>query len=240
MKNVLISLSIIIAFIFLAIYLLTDESYKLAKKAEEMLKAGDVEQAEKLTSKALEINRYNRKAILVDTKIKRYIKNKEIIRKAKIKYEEALDNLEKGNFKDAQVKLIEAIDLLNKINDKDLLYEEANKLMDKIVEEIQNLTDRLGEYYYNNALKAYKEGDLIGAYELLELIEVKDKKILDLKSKIAFEIGEKRYNKILESDFQVSEYELKDALYWFRNVDRYSNYYDKSREYIKTLNEHIK
>jgi len=52
-------------------------------------------------------------------------------------------------------------------------------------------------------------------------------------------LGERRYNNILGADFKVNEIEIRDAIYWFSQVGKDSEFYDKSKDYIKTLRKYL-
>ncbi len=119
------------------------------------------------------------------------------------------------------------------------LTDKAEMLKEDIIDRIHKLTDQLTEKYIEEANERYNAGDLIEAYELLESIEINDPNIELLKNKIAFELGERRYNNILGADFKVTEIEIRDAIYWFSQVNKDSEFYNESRKYIETLRKYL-
>lgn len=239
MKKFLIVITILILFFIILFYVFTDKSYRLTKKAEEYYRENRIEEANRLVNEALTLNKLNRKAIILKSKITKQLELRDKIEEAEKLYKEALKDLENREFEEARLKLMSSLELINSSYSADGLAEKAERLKEEIIDKIHKLTDQLTNKYIEEANNRYKAGDLIEAYELLETIEINDPNIELLKSKIAFELGERRYNNILGADFKVNEIEIRDAIYWFSQVGKDSEFYDKSKDYIKTLRKYL-
>lgn len=219
-------------------FVFTDRSYKLTKKAEEFYRENKIEEAKGLLDEALQLNKLNRKAIILKSKISKHIELKENIVQAEKQYNEALKDLKNKKYEEARIKLMESLNLIKQYSGESV-PDEIETLRENIVNKMNELTTKLANEYIEEAKVRYKNGELLDAYELLESIEFRDVNIEQLKSTIAFELGEKRYNNILGADFDVSELEIRDCIYWFSRVRKDSEYYNKSKEYIKTLKKYL-
>jgi tetratricopeptide (TPR) repeat protein len=240
MKKLLSAITIIILFLIIIFYVFTDKSYRLTKKAEEYYRENNIKEANKIVNEALALNKLNRKALILKNKITKQLEFKDKLEEAEKLYNEALKDLQNKKLEEARVKLMSSLDLINSSHLNKGLSNKAERLREDIIEKIHKLTNQLTEKYIEKANERYKAGDLIEAYEFLESIEINDPNIELYKSKIAFELGERRYNNILGADFKVTELEIRDAIYWFSQVNKDSEYYNKSRKYIKTLRKYLK
>lgn len=239
MKKIISVIVILIIFFVIIFFVLTDKSYKLAKKAEGLYRENKIEEANDLLNEALKLNKLNRKAIILKAKINSYMKRKENINHAEELYDEAQKDLKNRKYGEAHIKLIRSLDLIKQYSDENST-DEIETLRENIVNKINELTAKLSNVYIEEAKIRYNNGELLDAYQLLESIEFHDANIEEFKSKIAFKIGERRYNNILGADFNVSELEIKDAIYWFSRVREDSVLHEKSMEYIKTLKKYLK
>ena len=238
MRKVISVIVILIIFFVIIFFVFTDKSYKLTKKAEEFYRENKIEEANDLLNEALQMNKLNRRAIILKGKISKHIERKENINNAEELYNEALKDLKNKKYDEARVKLMRSLDLIKQYSAENK-SDEIETLSDNIVNKMNELTTKLANDYIEEAKIRYKNGELLDAYELLESIEFHDANIEQLKSKIAFDIGERRYNNILGADFNVSELEIRDGIYWFSRVRKDSELYEKSMEYIKTLKKYL-
>ena len=239
MKKLLSAITIIILFLIIVFYIFTNKSYKLTRKAEEYYRENKIEEANKIVNEALALNKLNRKAIMLKSKITKQLEFKDKLEEAEELYNEALKDLENKKLEEARIKLMSSLDLINSSRLNKGLSDKVERLKEDIIDRIHKLTDQLTEKYIEEANERYNAGDLIEAYELLESIEINDPNIELFKSKIAFELGERRYNNILGADFKVAKIEIRDAIYWFSQVNKDSEFYNKSRKYIETLRKYL-
>ena len=239
MKKLLSAITIIILFLIIVFYIFTNKSYKLTRKAEEYYRENKIEEANKIVNEALALNKLNRKAIMLKSKITKQLEFKDKLEEAEELYNEALKDLENKKLEEARIKLMSSLDLINSSRLNKGLSDKVERLKEDIIDKIHKLTDQLTEKYIEEANERYNAGDLIEAYELLESIEINDPNIELLKNKIAFELGERRYNNILGADFKVTEIEIRDAIYWFSQVNKDSEFYNESRKYIETLRKYL-
>jgi tetratricopeptide (TPR) repeat protein len=239
MKKLLSAITIIILFLIIVFYIFTNKSYKLTRKAEEYYRENKIEEANKIVNEALALNKLNRKAIMLKSKITKQLEFKDKLEEAEELYNEALKDLENKKLEEARIKLMSSLDLINSSRLNKGLSDKVERLKEDIIDRIHKLTDQLTEKYIEEANERYNAGDLIEAYELLESIEINDPNIELLKNKIAFELGERRYNNILGADFKVTEIEIRDAIYWFSQVNKDSEFYNESRKYIETLRKYL-
>jgi len=239
MKKLFSAIVIVLIFLIIIFFVFTDKSYRLTKRAEEYYRESRLEEAEELLNEALQLDKFNRKAIILKTKINKELELGNNIEEAEGLYKEAVNDLENEKFDEARIKLMRCMDLVKGYSSNDNLADYVEKLKKDIVNKMNELNTKLADIYIKEAKLRYNDGDLIDAYELLESIEFNDNNIEILKSKIAFEIGEKRYYNILGADFKVNELEIRDAIYWFSRVSEASEYYNKSRDYIKRLRKYI-
>jgi tetratricopeptide (TPR) repeat protein len=239
MKKLFSAIVIVVIFLIAVFFVFTDKSYRLAKKAEENYRENRLEEAEELLNEALKLDKLNRKAIILKTKIRKQLQLKNNLKEAEELYKEAVNDLENKKYDEARIKLMKSMDLIKGYPSNENMTDHIEKLKQDIIKKMNVLSTKLAEAYIEEAKRRYNEGELIDAYELLESIEFNDINIEILKSKIAFEIGENRYNNILGADFKVSELEIRDAIYWFSRVREASEYYSKSRDYIKRLRKYI-
>jgi tetratricopeptide (TPR) repeat protein len=239
MKKLFSAIVIVLIFLIIIFFVFTDKSYRLTKRAEEYYRESRLEEAEELLNEALQLDKFNRKAIILKTKINKELELGNNIEEAEGLYKEAVNDLENEKFDEARIKLMRCMDLVKGYSSNDNLTDYVEKLKKDIVNKMNELNTKLADIYIKEAQLRYNDGDLIDAYELLESIEFNDNNIEILKSKIAFEIGEKRYYNILGADFKVNELEIRDAIYWFSRVSEASEYYNKSRDYIKGLRKYI-
>lgn len=239
MKKLFSAIVIVLIFLIIIFFVFTDKSYRLTKRAEEYYRENRLEEAEELLNEALQLDKFNRKAIILKTKINKELELRNNIEEAEGLYKEAVNDLENEKFDEARIKLMRCMDLVKGYSSNDNLADYVEKLKKDIVNKMNELNTKLADIYIKEAKLRYNDGDLIDAYELLESIEFNDNNIEILKSKVAFEIGQKRYYNILGADFKVNELEITDAIYWFSRVSEASEYYNKSRDYIKRLRKYI-
>lgn len=240
MKNIIFFILLFLIFVSLAFYIISDKSLKLTREAEVLYRQDMITESKQKIDEALKYNKLNRRAIILSTKIKKGLNNLNNLEDAQKIYREALDDLNKKRYEAAREKLIESFELISKISDNSKLYKELNSFKDKLSNKLAMITDIIVNEYKNEAKKRYNDNDLVGAYEILENVDVYDKDINNLRNNIAFEIGLKRYNYILGEDFRVKEMFFSDTIYWFSQIDKSSQYYSESRKYIKILKEHSK
>lgn len=87
MKKFLILITILIIFLAILFYILANRSYMLTKKAEDFYRENRIEEAKNLVNKALKLYKFNKKAIILKTKINKNLQNKENLKIATELYE---------------------------------------------------------------------------------------------------------------------------------------------------------
>lgn len=216
------------------VYTLMDESYDYYEKAKVLYEEGKYKEAHDMLEIGLSKNKLNRKIIALKGKIYPIVQGQEKLEEAKALYEEAINLALEGRVQDAKLKLSRAYDLADDVTTSSLVYDDAQDLIRKIERDATLVLDSAPETQYRNALKLEGEGKLLRAFEALNNIEMKSEKVRRKMSDIAFRLGEIRFRE-LEGQVSPNEHYVRDAIYWYSQVQPFDDNYMTASQKINEL-----
>jgi tetratricopeptide (TPR) repeat protein len=222
------------------VYINLDPSYKVYNEALKLYEEGKTREAYKKVKEAMEINKLNRKAILLQAKLHKIVTSEDNYKKALILYRESLQDYYEKNYKTAIYKISNSYDLLNKIPSDAPIYDKAKLLMKKVERKIDEISKNIPNLFYEKALELSEKGRYVDAFEYLDKLDNKSEKIISLKSSLAYKIGSKRYAAIMSHQDDTTVNEISDAIYWLSNVDKSSPSYSFAQKQKKILEEILK
>lgn len=215
-------------------YTYSDESYDYYRQAKKLYEEGEYVRAHDLLEEGLRINQLNRKIIALKGKVYPIVQGQEDYKEAEALYQEAINLALEGRVQSAKLKMSKAYELAGKVTSSSLVKEKADDLIRKIERDSTLVLDSAAETQFKNAVKQESEGNLQRAYEGLSNIEVKNEKIRRKMSDIAFRLGEIRYREIMSSDV-ANEHYVRDAIYWYSQVQPFDDQYTIASERINEL-----
>jgi len=215
-------------------YTFTDKSYDYYKKAKVLYEEGKYYEANEMLEAGLRINQLNRKIIALKGKVYPIVQGQDDYKEANQLYEDAINLAMNGKVTSAKLKLSKAYELAGKVTSSSLVKDKADELIKKIERDSTLVLDSAAETQFKNALKQEADGNLLRAYEGLNNIQLKNEKMKRKMSDIAYRLGERRYREIKRSDI-ANEHYVRDAIYWFSQVQPFDDSYSTASERINEL-----
>ncbi|MBZ4644027.1 MAG: hypothetical protein PWQ25_543 [Deferribacteres bacterium] len=238
MKKILGLFIIISVFTGLFFYFKYDKSYQLYNEAKLLYEEGKINQAYDKIKEALKENHFNKKALILKAKLYTILSNREKLETASKLYKESKKAFFEEDFEKAKLLISNAYEIVTSIPESAENKKDALSLQKQIEKDIGKIQSVEPNVYYQKALNLTEKKDYIGAFELLNKLNTSDKKLLNLKSELAFKIGTERYTSILQKK-NPGETEILDAIYWLNNVDKDNPNYTLSQKYIQILNNYL-
>lgn len=234
MRKYIVALVIVVLTGAAVYHIYFDKSYQYYDQAKVLYDQGKYREAYQTIDQGLKINMLNRKLLDLKGKVYPIVEGQADYKEASKLYEDAINLAMNGQVDAAKIKLSKAYDLAFRVGSASGVRDQAQELIRKIERDATLVLDSAQETMYKNALKLEGEGNLLRAYEALSNISVKSEKIKRKMSDIAFRIGERSYMKIKQEKLP-SDYVVKDAEYWYSQVQPFDDNYMNANNRINEL-----
>ncbi|ADD68617.1 hypothetical protein Dacet_1853 [Denitrovibrio acetiphilus DSM 12809] len=215
-------------------YTFSDVSYDYYDEAKVLYDEGQYKKAHDLLEIGLSKNPLNRKIIALKGKVYPIVEGQQNLKEAEAKYQEAINLALNGQISSAKLSMSKAYELASKVTSTSMVKDKADELLRKIERDSTLVLENAPEARYKNALKHEGDGNLLRAYEALSNIDVQNEKVRRKMSDIAFRLGEERYSGFAGKP-SVNEHLVRDAIYWYSQVQPFDDNYEKAEQRINEL-----
>ncbi len=213
------------------------EDFKLYDEAVILYDEGDIEGAHDKLIEAYNIRKTNRKVLALKTIVYQLLRYKELLIMANEAYEKALGAADRDDYISAAEYVDLALISLDGISEKAENYEEAMELQKKVVSVANEIIEKAPLRYYDKGIIFLKEGEFEKAYYSLTYIGKPSLEVIQLKSDIAYKLGNKQYEKTVNNISEVDLFLVRDAIFWYSKIDEsYIDYKDANIKLDKLKN----
>ncbi len=200
------------------------EDFKLYDEAVILFEDGDIEGAHNKLVEAYNIRKTNRKVLALKTTVYQLLQYKELLKTAYKAYEKALSAVDRDDYVFAAEYVDLALISLDGISEKAENYDEAMELQKKVVQVAEEIIEKAPLRYYDKGIIFLKEGEYEKAYYSFTYIGNPSKEVIQLKSDIAYKLGNKQYEKAISNMGNIDLFLVRDAIFWYSKIDE--NYVD--------------
>ena len=213
------------------------EDFKLYDEAVILFEAGNIEEAHNKLIEAYNIRQTNRKVLALKTTVYQLLRFKELLITANNAYEKALGAVDRDDYVSAAEYVDLALISLDGISEKAENYDEAMELQKKIVQVADEIIEKAPLRYYDKGIIFLKEGEFEKAYYSFTYIGKPSKEVIQLKSDIAYKLGNKQYDKAINNIGGIDQFLVRDAMFWYSKIDEsYIDYKDANVRLDKLKN----
>lgn len=207
------------------------EDFKLYDEAVILYDEGDIEGAHEKLVMAYNIRKTNRKVLALKTEVYQLLRYKKLLIMANKAYEKALGAADRGDYVSAAEYVDLALVSLDGISEKAENYDEAMELQKKVVLVAQEVIEKAPLRYYDKGMIFLKEGEYEKAYYSLTYIGKPSAEVVQLKSDLAYKLGNKQYDKAINNMGVADLFLVRDAIFWYSKIDE--SYVDHKDANIK-------
>ncbi|MGA1862735.1 hypothetical protein OWM07_07615 [Deferribacter thermophilus] len=236
LRVVILLLLLIVIAVASIIFYLKSETYKYYREAEKLYEQKKYYEAYEKVLKSLSYYKFNKKSLILKSKVYKIIKAENDFKTAKKFYQEAKKAYFIEDYETAKDRIARAYELLINIPPDVPIKEEVDKLLKELNFEISKYEKIIPQKYIDKALTLSAKGDYIGAYEYLEKLGVEDERVKKLKMDFAYKIGEERFIYIMSHKGSEDKTYINDAIYWLSKVDKTHPKYQEAQKELKILN----
>ncbi len=195
------------------------EDFKLYDEAVILFENGNIEEAHDKLVKAYNIRKTNRKVLALKTEVYQILRYKELLITANNAYEKALGAVDRDDYVSAADYVDIALISLDGISEKAENYDEAMELQKKVVQVANEIIEKAPLRYYDKGIIFLKEGEYEKAYYSFTYIGKPSKEVVQLKSDIAYKLGNKQYDKAINDIGGIDLFLVRDAIFWYSKID---------------------
>lgn len=235
MKKILFFLSIIVLVGSIFVFVELDPSRKIYLEALALHESGKDRVAYQKVQEAMEINKLNRKAILLQAKLHKIVTSEDNYNAAVKAYRESMLDVFNEEYLLAVNKIANSYDLLSKIPTDAPIFPKADKLQENVDRELDRIRKALPDLYFKKAKELADRKQYAPAYEYLLRMDPEDKRVIQFKSQLSYKIGTERYAAIMARTEKITDHEIADAIYWLSNVDESSSSIVYAKKQIQVL-----
>ncbi len=213
------------------------EDFKLYDEAVILFEDGKVEEAHDKLIEAYNIRQTNRKVLALKTEVYQILRYKELLIAANKAYEKALSAVDRDDYVSAADYVDLALINLDGISERAENYDEAMELQKKVVEVAEEIIEKAPLRYYDKGIIFLKEGEFEKAYYSFTYIGNPSKEVIQLKSDIAYKLGNKQYDQAINDIGDTYLFLVRDAIFWYSKIDEsYIDYKDANVRLDKLKN----
>ena len=195
------------------------EDFKLYDEAVILFEDGNIEEAHDKLIEAYNIRQTNRKVLALKTEVYQILRYRELLIAANKAYEKALSAVDRDDYVSAADYVELALISLDGISERAENYDEAMELQKKVVEVAEEVIEKAPLRYYDKGIIFLKEGEFEKAYYSLTYIGQPSKEVVQLKSDIAYKLGNKQYDKAINNIGDIDLFLVRDAIFWYSKID---------------------
>lgn len=195
------------------------EDFKLYDEAVILFENGNIEEAHDKLVEAYNIRKTNRKVLALKTTVYQLLRYKELLIIANNAYEKALGAVDRDDYISAAEYVDLALISLDGISEKAENYDEAMELQKKIVQVADEIIEKAPLRYYDKGIIFLKEGEYEKAYYSFTYIGKPSEVVIQLKSDLAYKLGNKQYEKAINSMGDIDLFLVRDAIFWYSKID---------------------
>ena len=247
-KKVIIFAVILLAIAGAVLYFYFNGSaFQLIKEAETLYAQGDIRGAHEKAQEAMEKDSFNRRAISLKSELFFLISNEDSMNQGKEALQKADAAVRSGDYINAHSLYHDAFKHFFDVSSMSEHYEEATKYIEEVVSKYNNIKKDIGDQYYTNAMRMYRNGEYSKAFEYLQQYPFQGRdngmpdplptEIVRLKSDIGYTLGLQRYNEIKTGGGTPAKTYVNDAIYWFKQIDRMDSKYPEAQQFIQELQQ---
>lgn len=216
-------------------FILVNDSARYYAEAEKLFNNKDYFGAKAAIDKALEENRYNRKAIGLMAKVNVIIRGENDYERAKQLYDKGIAEYEKGEIETAKATFRRSLDILINISTSSPARSKAEDLIRMMQKYFMQMEKRGPAKLVDKAKDLINSGKYMQAFNELEQMP-DSAEVRKMKSEAAYIIGTERFERVIRrKNSGVTDIEINDALYWLKSIHDGSMDYRSAQLMIKEL-----